>query len=219
MEQENRPGAADSQDRRRLLIVSANFPPANTPGVHRVVRFAKHLHESGWTVHVLTIKPSHFRNTVRVDDALRQHVPAGVTVHATKVLRGIQSLVALKNRLQRLFKPRSENSVGNDTGTHPVVHETGAWRKLKDKIVGMFSFPDPDVGWYWYAVSRGKKLVRKYSYDEACEVLARHFLGDKLSDGSHTRETLVQDLSQHIQDEVESWIRDQIDERQEKLLA
>lgn len=41
---------------------------------------------------------------------------------------------------------------------------------------------------------------RRYTYDEACESLAAHFLAGKRID-----EVVVWDLAQHIQDAVEMW--------------
>jgi hypothetical protein len=41
-------------------------------------------------------------------------------------------------------------------------------------------------------------------YDPQCGDLARYFLGDKV------RTELVQELAQHIQDEVEDWLNAQI---------
>lgn len=43
--------------------------------------------------------------------------------------------------------------------------------------------------------------ARKYSYDGECEKLARHFLVDEPQFGR-----LHQELAQHIQDAVETWI-------------
>ncbi len=44
-------------------------------------------------------------------------------------------------------------------------------------------------------------------YDSQCGDLARYFLGDKV------RPELVQELAQHIQDEIEDWLNVQIDLR------
>lgn len=45
-------------------------------------------------------------------------------------------------------------------------------------------------------------MERKYSYDEECERLARHFLADE----RHVTERAVRDLAQEIQDVVEGWL-------------
>ena len=50
-------------------------------------------------------------------------------------------------------------------------------------------------------------LPKQYSYDEECEVLARHFLSDL------SREDLSRDLAQTIQDKVEEWIDREITRR------
>lgn len=40
----------------------------------------------------------------------------------------------------------------------------------------------------------------KYSYDEECEVLARHFLADQIP-----TDEMVRDLAQRLQEAVEEW--------------
>jgi hypothetical protein len=49
------------------------------------------------------------------------------------------------------------------------------------------------------------------AYDPKCEDLARYFLGTKMTP------KLVADLAQTIQDQVETWLRAEIDERVESL--
>jgi hypothetical protein len=49
--------------------------------------------------------------------------------------------------------------------------------------------------------------MQKYSYDPACEELARHFLGDL------GFENMTRDLAQHVQDTVELWLECEIAKR------
>ena len=44
----------------------------------------------------------------------------------------------------------------------------------------------------------------RYSYDEKCEELARHFLPSTI------RDSLIKELAQHIQDGVEGWLQDKL---------
>ena len=50
------------------------------------------------------------------------------------------------------------------------------------------------------------------AYDPACEDLARHFLGDRVS----TR--TIAELAQHVQTTVEDWIEYQLNEREKTLV-
>lgn len=59
----------------------------------------------------------------------------------------------------------------------------------------------------WSAISRQKG---RQMYDQACGDLALHFLGD-----SH--EKLIEELAQHIQNEIENWIEYQAAERAKAL--
>ena len=46
---------ADRSNKRKVLIVSQGFPPANTPGAVRVSKLAKYLPDFGWEPVVLTV--------------------------------------------------------------------------------------------------------------------------------------------------------------------
>ena len=63
---------------RRVLIVSPNFPPVNTPDHQRVRMSLPYLHENGWEAHVLAVLPR-FVEGFRDPDLL-QTVPADVPV-------------------------------------------------------------------------------------------------------------------------------------------
>jgi hypothetical protein len=44
--------------RRRVLMVAFHYPPANTPGALRALKFSKYLGEQGWDASVLTVPAS-----------------------------------------------------------------------------------------------------------------------------------------------------------------
>lgn len=50
---------------------------------------------------------------------------------------------------------------------------------------------------------------KRYSYDPACEELARHFL----SDLAPSSDQFARDLAQHLQDEIETWLEFEIKKR------
>lgn len=69
-------------DRRRILIVSYEFPPIQGPGIWRTLGFARHLPPLGWQVEVLCSDRSHWH--ARTDPALLGRIPAEVPVHRVR---------------------------------------------------------------------------------------------------------------------------------------
>jgi glycosyltransferase involved in cell wall biosynthesis len=143
---------------RRLLIVSAHFPPHRGAATHRILRFARHLDEFGWNVHVLTMDPASYRAGTTTDENLTTKIPAGVCTHRTQVLRGLTTLRRLK---PRRASPASEAEGIGATGARNGTR-TSRFQQLKDAVSDLFSLPDPDIGWLGHAVFAGARIVRKH---------------------------------------------------------
>lgn len=155
-----------SNETLSVLIVSAYFPPANTPGVHRMLRFSRHLLADGWRVQVLTIDPGYFHRGAKLDEGMLQDVPEGVDVHKTKVFRGITKILELKNKiLLRHRKTLVDSRLDGNSAAAGKHRPVNRGQRLKDNLISVFEFPDPDVGWLWYAVRAGANLLRKNSVD------------------------------------------------------
>lgn len=65
--------------RRRLLIVSPHFPPADAVDMHRVRMNVRHYREHGWEPLVLTVDPAATGRLV--DPSLLEILPANIEVH------------------------------------------------------------------------------------------------------------------------------------------
>jgi glycosyltransferase involved in cell wall biosynthesis len=72
------PRAAADAARRRLLMISLHYPPANTPGGLRASKLAKHLAPHGWDTTVLTAPP---RLPASADPAPPGELPVAQRVH------------------------------------------------------------------------------------------------------------------------------------------
>ncbi|HOW42780.1 MAG TPA: hypothetical protein PLF03_03860 [Candidatus Omnitrophota bacterium] len=70
--------ALTSSDANKVLIVSYNFPPVNSPGVYRIIGFLKHLKTFGYEPIVLTVK-NPFGDVV--DESMTSCIPVGTEVH------------------------------------------------------------------------------------------------------------------------------------------
>ena len=118
---------------RRVLMLCYYYPPINTSGTARAVRFATHLREAGWQPTVLTVE--HPKDTWSIID-MHSPVPEGVPVVRVRELdlnRPVDLLDAAINRLTRRRGVLARESL---------------------------CIPDPQIGWTAWA--RGIALARSH---------------------------------------------------------
>ncbi|GMQ81532.1 MAG: glycosyltransferase family 4 protein [Rhodothermia bacterium] len=132
--------ATVSRMNRRVLLVAYYFPPFGLSGVQRVSKFVKYLPEFGWDVSVLTIKPGSY---FAYDTSLLQDVERpGVVIHRTVSLDPT-----------RMF-PKREVGMPGETG-----------RRLFTRISQILFQPDNKIGWYPFALRKGKRILADSVHD------------------------------------------------------
>jgi glycosyltransferase involved in cell wall biosynthesis len=73
-----RPEVPVAVGRRRVLMVAFHYPPANTPGALRTLKFTKYLGDHGWDARVLTVP---VKRCATPDAALLRQIPPDIRVH------------------------------------------------------------------------------------------------------------------------------------------
>jgi len=144
---------------RRVLLVAYYVPPAGGPATQRILQFIEHLPATGWDVEVLTVREGAYPNR---DPSLRAAVPDSVTVHRTPSFDPI----ALYARLR-----------GGDTDDIPAGSLGEASSLLEQAarwIRANVFLPDARVGWWPFAVWRGRRLLRQRAYDAVVSSGAPH---------------------------------------------
>lgn len=68
--------------KKKILIISAHFPPSNLAGVHRSRLFAVHLPDFGWEPVILTVHEDYYEEPP--DDGLVQLLPRNLRVEKVK---------------------------------------------------------------------------------------------------------------------------------------
>jgi glycosyltransferase involved in cell wall biosynthesis len=123
----------------KVLIVSLYFPPAGGPGVQRPLKFAEHLFDLGFEVHVLA---PHDPKWVHRDETLRS--PEGVIVHRA-----------------RNFGPRARIPVEELYGRRGVDRlRRNATITLRRLLV-----PDASVLWNLTAIPAAIRIARREQID------------------------------------------------------
>jgi len=122
---------------RKTLLVCYYFPPLGGAGVGRPLALYKHLAESGWECHVLTVKPVVYR------------------VYEPELLDGLDT--------SRIYRAGSYDPqrliylLGSRKVSDAVIR--------RSKRVSERFFPDPKVGWVKPAIRQGRVVASNNCYD------------------------------------------------------
>ncbi len=135
---------------RRVLLIAYYVPPAGGPAVQRILQFIEHLPEAGWAVEVLTVNAGTYPNR---DPSLLQAVPDTVRVHRTAAFDPL----ALYARLKGDGDGVPAGSLGEDPASW--LEQIARWIRANVFI------PDARVGWWPFAVYRGKQLLGGGRFD------------------------------------------------------
>lgn len=149
------PGALQPGGGKRVLLVTAHFPPNRRAGTHRLLRFARNLDALGWHVSVLTVDPDSYRDGVPLDEGLLKDVPASVHVVRTRVPgRGGKPATAKKPAASTAPKASA-----------PRVPRRDLLRPVRKFWQDVTSTPDHELPWWLSAVPAGTALIREQQID------------------------------------------------------
>lgn len=148
------------------------FPPLARAGVHRTVRFVRYLAPLGWDMTVLTADESYYPFNSPIDRALLKKIPPTIKVEATKIFRGFNKLLELKNRTtqaannkRQITKDQLRATSHKQPATCIQQQAPSPWQRCKDLITDLMTIPDKDVNWLPYAFFAALKLHRRERFD------------------------------------------------------
>jgi hypothetical protein len=130
--------------RLRILLVTQAFPPFNTSGAVRMGKLATFLTGRGHEIRVLTASPLPYPRTLGVE------IPPELIIQT----RSFDPLVFVQWLRRRADRTGS-------TARPP----SAASRVQLRHWVSALAIPEPQVGWYPYAVSAGRRLIREWRPD------------------------------------------------------
>jgi len=145
---------------RRVLLIAYYVPPAGGPATQRILQFIEHLPATGWDVEVLTVREGAYPNR---DPSLLEAVPGSVTIHRTPSFDPIALYARLKGDDEDDIPA---GSLGEDESS--VLETAARW------IRANFFIPDARIGWWPFAVWRGRTLLESGRYDALLSSGAPH---------------------------------------------
>lgn len=138
---------------KKVLIITYYWPPAGGSGVQRALKFVKYLPQFGWQPVVLTVKNP---DSPVEDNSLEADIPNGCKVYKTKSLEPFV--------LYKKFTGRNKN---DKIPADVLLKKEKA--SIKEKLaqwirINLF-IPDAKIGWKYFAVKKGTKIVKTENID------------------------------------------------------
>lgn len=145
---------------RRVLLVAYYVPPAGGPAVQRILQFIEHLPKADWEVEVLTVREGAYPNR---DPSLLAALPEEVPVHRTPSFDPVALYARLRGGSSDDLPAGSLGEEGNT-----LLERAARW------IRANVFLPDARIGWWPFAVWRGKRLLDTGRFDAVVTSGAPH---------------------------------------------
>jgi glycosyltransferase involved in cell wall biosynthesis len=145
---------------RKILLIAYHFHPDASVGAQRTIKFAKYLPEFGWEPHILTVHPRYYRV---VDET---PLTFDCTVHRTnKWLRPDDLYTKIRSLLSATTSSTSDGikDTGSDDVKSPQENARIPWWKRFFNTLSVT--PDSNCGWFFPAVWRAVRLIKRHQYD------------------------------------------------------
>ncbi|MBK7104709.1 MAG: glycosyltransferase family 4 protein [Ignavibacteriae bacterium] len=138
---------------KKVLIITYYWPPAGGAGVQRVLKFAKYLPQFGWTPIILTVENP---DCPVIDETLLNDIPAECKVYKSKAIEPFEIYKKLTGK-DKSYKIPSD--VITKSTNLSFTEKISKWIRINLFI------PDAKIGWKYFAVKEGLKIIRKEKVD------------------------------------------------------
>ena len=131
-------------------MISYYWPPAGGPGVQRILKFAKYLPEFGWEPIILTVNSGEYQAH---DNSLNKDIRSDQKVYKTAAfgLYSLFKLIAGKNEI-------ATHQLSSST-EESLFSRLSRWVRLN------LILPDGRIGWFPFAVRKGREIIAKNNID------------------------------------------------------
>ena len=138
---------------KNVLFIAYHYPPLGGVGSQRSQKFVRYLVEDGWRSVVLTPE----KGSYLLDPSLQDGESQGIEVVRTKNI-DLSSVFKLAVPAQResAFRPEGDGS----------VRKVDSLLSFARRAVHTWAYiPDAQIGWFPYAVSAGKRILKTQDID------------------------------------------------------
>lgn len=148
-------------DKLRLLILAYYFPPDSSSGALRPLFFARHLHDLGVQVSVLTALEEDFLPEQPKDPELISQIGKNIHIVRARVKRPREYILSL--RPTKTKKRAIEKKAGYRHLTSKKINRPylSLIQVVKDTITDLLASPDPHIGWVPDTVRSARRIIRE----------------------------------------------------------
>ncbi len=138
---------------KKVLVITYYWPPSGKASLHLPMKIVKYLPQFNWTPVVLTVKEDTFSDR---DESLLNDISPDLIAAKTN------SFEPFNIYRRAIGKKKDEPLIASETISNEnkgLLHRISVWIRMNLFI------PDARIGWYFYAVKKGKQLFKEHNFD------------------------------------------------------
>lgn len=157
---------------KKVLFITYFWPPSGKASLHWPLAMINHLPKFGWKPSVLTVNKDTFSES---DKSLLNEIENDLEVIKTKTFEPFN---IYKKFIGKSKDEQLNASEAISQSNKSLTHKISVWIRMNLFI------PDARVGWFFYALNEGKKLLKNKNYDAIISIgppHTTHLIGSSLS--------------------------------------
>lgn len=143
---------------KKILIITYNYEPFNTPGVFRIIGFVNYLSDFGFTPCVLTVSNPREAN---YDEGLSHFVYRTVPVYKTKRFNMFEQGLRWGSSILKRSNKTKEGASGDVLSGRGAESKKSRLKSAAKVLMSCLNVPDPDIWWLPGGLISAWRLVRK----------------------------------------------------------
>lgn len=158
--------------KKKIMIVTTNFPPSTSIGTQRILKVCKFLSKSTWEVHALTLKEKFFDSRLHREDRYINNILHEIKVVRTSKVDINSMLVKLKTRIF----PKKNRAKTSPLSLISKTENTNSKKPIRffKELVDLLEFPDQEIAWVPFAIASGYRIIKKNKIDVIFSSSPRH---------------------------------------------
>lgn len=145
---------------KKILFVSTQFPPNDSIGTQRIVKFIKYLKRKGWEIHVLTLEEKYYRDS---NNSYQSFLPDDIRVYRKKKIEIFQFWKAIKKFVY--WKPKQAKNYNHPTIEAKRINDPKKFSflfEIKELISNLLQYPDQENGFFFSILFFAYRLIKKH---------------------------------------------------------
>ena len=146
---------------KRILFVATQFPPNDSIGTQRIVKFVKYLKLKGWEIHILTLEEKYYRNS---NNSYQFYLPDDIHIYRRKKI----DIFRFWDQIKKFFSNDLKQNVNQSTNIvstnqkHKEDKTLSLISEIKEFISNMLQYPDQENGFFFSVFFTAFNLLSKH---------------------------------------------------------